>query len=195
MSSRTMLPGVALCSPFEQGDLDNLCGLYAAVNALCVTAAPIRPLSLSEAQHVLNAGVAYLQRRGWLADAVIHGMPLPRQRAVTQHMGKAASRMTGFNITTVPILPARSMLQVHAVLDLVASRLAAGSAVIACFENTLWHYTVIGGVSASRLYLFDSAGLHWIERGSMGICGKGAQARHCVSLASLIDVRTELARS
>lgn len=190
MSSRTMLPGVALCSPFEQGDLDNLCGLYAAVNSLCVTAAPFRPLSPSEAQHVLHAGVAYLQRRGWLADAIIHGMPLPRQRAVTHHMAIVASRMTGFNITTAPILPARSMLHVHAALDLVESRLAAGSAVVACFENTLWHYTVIAGMSASRLYLFDSAGLHWIERRSVEVSGKRRQARHCVSLSSLIQVGT-----
>jgi hypothetical protein len=195
MSNRTMLPGVALCSPFEQGDLDNLCGLYAGVNAVCVTSAPIRPLSPSEAQHVLHAGVAFLQRRGWLSDALIDGMPLLRQRAVTQHMGKVASQMIGISVTAAPILPARSKVQVHAALYLVASRLAAGSAVIACFENTLWHYTVIAGMSASRLYLFDSAGLHWIERRSMGICGKGAQARHCVSLASLIEVRTELARS
>lgn len=190
MSSRTMLPGVALCSPFEQGDLDNLCGLYAAVNAICVTSAPIRPLTPSEAQHVLHAGVSYLQRRGWLADALIDGMPLPWQRAVTQHMGIAASRMTGLSVTATPILPARSTVQVHAILDLIASRLVAGSAVIACFENTLWHYTVIGGMSASRLYLFDSAGLHWIERRSVGVSGKRSQARHCVSLSSLIEVGT-----
>jgi hypothetical protein len=190
MSSRAMLPGVALCSPFEQGDLDNLCGLYTAVNAICVTGAPIRPFSTSEAQRIFHAGVSYLQRRGWLADALIHGMALHRQRAVTQHMGMAASRMTGFNMTVAPILPARSTLSADAAFDLIASRLAAGSAVIACFENTLWHYTVIAGMSASRLYLFDSAGLHWIERRSVGVSGKRSQARHCVSLSSLIEVRT-----
>lgn len=195
MSSRTMLPGVALCSPFEQGDLDNLCGLYAAVNALCVTSAPTRLLRPAEAQQLLHAGVSYLQCRGWLADALIHGMALHRQRAVTQHMGLAASRMTGFTISATPILPARSRLSVDAALDMIASRLAAGSAVIACFENTLWHFSVIAGMSARRLYLFDSAGSHWVERRSIGVVGKGPRARHGVSLASFIDVRTELARS
>lgn len=193
MSSRTMLPGAALCSPFEQGDLDNLCGLYAAVNALCVTSAPTRLLRPAEAQQLLHAGVSYLQRRGWLADALLHGMALHRQRAVTQHVGLAASRMTGFTISGRPILPARSRLSADASLDLIASRLAAGSAVIACLENTLWHYTVISGMSASRLYLFDSAGLRWIERRSFGVSGKRSQVRHCVSLASLIEVGTVLA--
>jgi len=193
MFERTMLPGVALCSPFEQGDLDNLCGLYAAVNAICVTSAPVRLLSPSEAQRVLHAGVSYLQRRGWLADTLIAGMALHRQRAVMQHMGIVASGMTGFHMTVAPILPARSTLLADAALNLIASRLAAGSAIIACFENTLWHYTVIAGMSASRLYLFDSAGLHWIERRSFGVSGKRSQARHCVSLSSLIEVRAVFA--
>ena len=93
-------------------------------------------------------------------------------------------------MTVTPMFPPRSKLQAHAALDLIASRIAAGSAVIACFENTLWHYSVIAGLSASRLYLFDSAGLHWIERRSVGVSGKRSQARHCVSLSSLIEVGT-----
>lgn len=188
MSSRTMLAGVALCHPFEQGDLDNLCGLYAALNALCVTSAPIRPFSTAEAKQVLHAGVAYLQRRKGLSDALIHGMALRRQRAVTQHMAKAAGRVVGLNFAVTPLVPGASKLDDHAALQLIASRLEAGSPVIACLENTFWHYTVISGVSASRVYLFDSDGLHWIERHSFGICDRGSQLRHCVSLASLIEV-------
>lgn len=189
MSSRTKLPGVALCSPFAQGDLDNLCGLYAAVNALCVTSAPIRPFSTAEAKQVLHAGVEYLQRRRWLSDALIHGMALRRQRAVTQHMAKAAERVVNLNFAVTPLVPGAAKLDAHATLQLLAGRIGAGSAVIACLENTFWHYTVISGVSASRIYLFDSDGLHWIERRSFGICDTGTQLRHCVSLASLIEVR------
>lgn len=183
-----MLAGVALCHPFEQGDLDNLCGLYAAVNALCVTSAPIRPFSTAEAKQVLHAGVAYLQRRRWLSDALIHGMALRRQHAVTQHMAKAAERVVDLNFAVTPLVPGAAKLDAHATLQLLASRIGAGSAVIACLENTFWHYTVISGVSASRVYLFDSDGLHWIERRSFGICDRGSQLRHCVSLASLIKV-------
>lgn len=188
MSSRTMLPGVALCSPFAQGDLDNLCGIYAAVNALCVTSAPIRPFSTAEAKQVLQAGIAHLQRRRWLSDALIHGMALRRQRAVTQHMAKAAASIANLNFAVTPLASGAAKLDAHATLQLLAGRIGAGSAVIACLENTFWHYTVISGVSASRLYLFDSDGLHWIERRSFGICDRGSQLRHCVSLASLIEV-------
>jgi hypothetical protein len=188
MSSRTMLPGVALCSPFAQGDLDNLCGLYAAVNALCVTSAPIRPFSTTEVKQVQQAGITHLQRRRWLSDALIHGMALRRQRAVTQHMAKAATSIANLNFAVTPLASGAAKLDAHATLQLLAGRIGAGSAVIACLENTFWHYTVISGVSASRVYLFDSDGLHWIERRSFGICDRGSQLRHCVSLASLIEV-------
>lgn len=188
MSNRTMLPGVALCSPFAQGDLDNLCGLYATVNALCVTSAPIRPLSTAEAKQVLYAGVAHLQRRGWLSDALIHGMSLRRQRAVTQHMAKAAARVTDSDFAVKPLVPGATKITADAALQLLAARITAGSAIITCLENTFCHYTVISGVSTSRVYLFDSDGLHWIERRSFGICDTGTQLRHCVSLASLIEV-------
>jgi hypothetical protein len=188
MSSRTMLAGVALCHPFEQGDLDNLCGLYAALNALCLVSAPIRPLSQAEAKHVLHAGVAFLQRQRCLSDALLHGMALRRQRAVTQHMTKKVEQITHIKFLARQLCPDRSNMAKDAALQLIASRLKAGSAIITCLENTFRHYTVISGVSASRVHLFDSDGLHWIERRSFGICGPKVEARHCVSLTSLIEI-------
>jgi len=188
MSNRIMLPGVALCSPFAQGDLDNLCGIYATVNALCLTSAPIRPLSRVEARHLLHSGVTYLSRRGWLSDAFIYGMALQQQRAVTQHMAKTAARLTDLDFAATPVIPRTPKLNTNAALQLLASSIAAGSAVVTCLENTFWHYTVISGVSASRVYLFDSDGLHWIERRSFGIYRQGCHARHQVPRASLIKV-------
>ena len=188
MSDRTMLAGVALCSPYEQGDLDNLCGLYAALNATCLVSSPLYPLSRSEAMQVLNSGINYLHNRKGLSDALIHGMALQRQRAVTRHMAKAAKRVVDLDFAAKPLVPRTAKLTADAVLQLLAGRIAAGSAVVACLENTFWHYTVFSGVSASRVYLFDSDGLNWIERRSFGICGPACQARHCVSLASLIEV-------
>lgn len=56
MSKLVMLEGVALCRPFVQGDLDYLCGLYSAVNALALIMAPVRPLERSEARHLIQIG-------------------------------------------------------------------------------------------------------------------------------------------
>jgi hypothetical protein len=189
MSNKIMLDGVALCSPFAQGDLDNLCGLYAAVNAVCLVSAPIRPVRRPEAQQLIQAGLTYLERRNGLLDAFLEGMAIQRQRAVTQHVAKAASKTLELSFFAKPLLSAKSTVTTEDALNLIADRIKAGSAVIVCLENTVWHFTTIAGVSDSRAYLFDSDGLHWIERRSFGICGRGSRVRHCVSLASLIEVR------
>lgn len=188
MSNRIMLPGVALCSPFAQGDLDNLCGLYAAVNAICLVSAPFKPVSRYHARKLMRAGVDYLERRKWLSDAILDGMSLSRQRAVTRHLAKTATDLLELAFISAPLLTGKHAVKTDDVLHATARSIAGGSAVIVCLEHTYWHYTVISGVSDSRVHLFDSNGLRWIERRSFGICGRVSQVRHCASLASLIEV-------
>ncbi|MBR2654921.1 MAG: hypothetical protein IKD58_00220 [Loktanella sp.] len=188
MSNKIMLDGVALCRPFAQGDLSNLCGLYAAVNAVCLVSAPIRPVRRPEAQQLLQAGLTYLERRNGLLDAFLEGMAIQRQRAVTQHVAKAASKALELSFFAKPLLSAKSTVTMEDVLKLIAKRIKAGSAIIVCLENTVWHYTVIVGMSDSRMYLFDSDGMRWIERRSLSLCLTRSTSRHCVSRASIIEV-------
>lgn len=188
MSNKIMLDGVALCSPFAQGDLDNLCGLYAAINAVCLVSAPILPVRRSEAQQLLQAGLSYLERRNGLLDAFLEGMAIQRQRAVTQHVVKAASNTLELSFFVKPLLSAKSTVTTEDVLKLIAERIKAGSAVIVCLENTYWHYTIIAGMSDSRVYLFDSDGMRWVERRSISLYQLRSTSRHCVSRASLVEV-------
>lgn len=183
-----MLPGVALCSPFAQGDLDNLCGLYAALNAICLVSAPLKPINRYHARKLLRAGIDYLERRRWLSDAILDGMSLSRQRAVTRYLAKVATDLLEPTFISASPPTGKQAAKTDDMLYAITQRIEAGSAVIICLEHTYWHYTVISGLSASRVYLFDSDGLHWIERRSFGICGRGSQLRHCVSLASLVEV-------
>lgn len=189
MPNKIMLGGVALCSPFAQGGLDNLCGLYAAVNAVRLVSAPIRPIRRAEALHLLQTGIVYLDRRNGLGDAFLDGIAVMRQRAVTQHLAKAASKTLELTFSAKPMLPAKSAVTTPDALKLIAERIKAGSAVIVCLENTYWHYTVIAGMSHSRVYLFDSDGMIWIDQRSFAICGAKVEARHCVSRSSLIEVK------
>lgn len=191
MSDKIMLDGVALCSPFAQGDLDNLCGLYAAINAICLVSAPIRPVRRAEAQQLLQAGLTYLERRNGLLDAFLEGMAIRRQRAVTQHVAQVASKALELSFFAKPLLPAKSTVTTEDVLKVIAERIKAGSAVIVCLENTYWHYTIIVGMSDSRVYLFDSDGMRWLERRSLAVCGPNVEARHSVSRCSLIEVSVD----
>lgn len=188
MSNKIMLDGVALCSPFAQGDLDNLCGLYAAVNAVCLVSAPIRPVRRAEALLLLQTGLTYLKRRNGLLEAFLEGMAIQRQRAVTQHVAKAASKALELTFFAKPLLSAKSTAATEDTLNLIAERIKAGSAVIVCLENTYWHYTIIAGMSDSRVYLFDSEGMSWIEQRSISVCQSCSTSRHCVSRASIVEV-------
>lgn len=198
MSNRTMLPGVALCKPYEQGDFDNLCGLYASLNAIQLVTAPARPISRVDANQLFLSGIDYLNRRKALVDVLEHGMDYRRQHALTRHMAKSASRITGISVTVeqaYPLGKPRDGTQTQTpiqstdqIMSGIAHRLSLGTAVIIELRKTLYHYTVIVGISPSRVILFDSDGLHWIERRSFGICDRGSQLRHCISLASLIEV-------
>lgn len=183
-----MLEGVALCSPYAQGDLDNLCGLYAAINAICLVSAPLHPLRQSQVDRLLAVGIEYLHRRNWLSAAIIRGMELERQRALTQHLAMEAERITDLKFSNAQLFPDRPINSKDAVLSLIEKSIGSGSALVLCFEKTLWHYTVISSLSSSRIYLFDSYGFKWIERRSFEICGSPVKARHRLPLDSIIEV-------
>lgn len=186
---RTLHPGVALCSPYAQGAVDNTCGLYAALNAICLASAPVRSLSMTDARCVMSAGLAHLQRHGWLSSVLIHGMTVQRQRSVMLRMARAAEQTVGgIGVNLSPLLPGRSQLTTEMVLQRISERIATGAAIVACLEKTHWHFTVIAGLSERRIYLFDSDGLQWIERRAFGISAARSQARHCVPRSSLIAV-------
>jgi hypothetical protein len=197
MPERLKLAGVALCKPYEQGDLDNLCGIYAALNAICLVAAPIRPLSRVEAEKVFHAGLRYLERRRGLADTLREGMEYRRQHAVTRHLARSASTIAGASITVEPVFPrgrtrADPQTQMHhQFMSGITERLDHGSALILELRKTWHHYTVIVGISPSRVLLFDSDGLKWVERRAVATTPNCDHRRHFAHPASLLAVTWE----
>ena len=191
MPKRVMLEGVALCSPFVQGHLDCICGLYAAVNALALVAAPIRPLQRDEARELIRIGAEYLQRRQELCDALNFGMEVDRQVEVALHMLKQAERVTGLPITASTPFRGKGRRQGGPSIKALEKKLASGTALMVFLANTLDHYTVVCGVTARRVYLFDSDGNHWLERSAIGMDGRRLGVRHYVPAESIIEVRRE----
>jgi len=198
MPERLKLTGVALCEPYEQGDFDNLCGLYAALNAIRLVMAPTRPISRVDANELFLSGIDYLNRRKALADVLEHGMDYRRQHAVTRHMAKSASRITGISVTVEQVFPsgraragAQPKKHTHTpeeVISGIADWLSLGAPVIFELRKTHHHYTVIAGLSPSRVSLFDSDGLRWVERRALATTPNCTHRRHHVPPASLLAV-------
>ncbi len=197
MPDLVKLAGVALCKPYEQGDLDNLCGLYASLNAISLVAAPIHPLSRKDAEQVFRAGLGYLERRRGLADTLREGMEYRRQHAITRHMARSASTITGASITVEPVFSkgrvrAGTNTQTRQqFMSAIKERLDQGSALIFELRKTWHHYTVIAGLSPSRVLLFDSDGLRWIKRRAVAVTPNCVHQRHYAPPTPVLAVTNE----
>jgi hypothetical protein len=63
--------------PLGQGELDGLCGLYSAINALRLCAASHgRPLDWDQCERLFREGVDYLDAHGRLLHGAYWGMSL-----------------------------------------------------------------------------------------------------------------------
>lgn len=176
-----MLPSTKLAPRFEQGALDCLCGVYAAINALGLVAAPRIIMSDKMALSLMQTAVDYLHQKNHLCSTFMEGMGFGLQFRLTRRLAKAMTEMTGlrFHIER-PLFGQKTCDRQH-LIQAIEQGIMAGSAVMLCLENTYDHYTVVSGCSPSRFYLHDSDGLSWIARGSLGLAKPVYAYRHCIN--------------
>lgn len=177
--------------PFQQGNLDGLCGLYSAVNAICFVLAPHRPMNRAHAGVLFRKGISHLQDRGRLAEAVKHGMRPRWLRQLTQALAWCAQKLTGIKVAVEQPLQLAASPSRQALLDILDSALDRGAVVIVGLENTFSHYTVVCGRNEQRYYLFDSDRLSWIQRESLGVLSTRTTRRHQVHRKAILIVAIE----
>jgi hypothetical protein len=188
-------PGPARLRPFQQGHLDSLCGLYAAVNAIWFVAKPRgQPMRRNQARVLFRRGITHLRDRGRLAKAIKDGMPPKWLWQLTKDLAHCARRLTGVEVTVSRPTPVskpftrQALLQIlDTALDSEATR-AGRTVVIAGLENTYSHYTVMWGRIGSNYMLFDSDRLKWIHRESLGAPSGRTKRRHQVQRKAVLIV-------
>lgn len=178
------LEGAQCSAPYQQGDLDGLCGLYAIVNALHVIRTPGRGMAKREAQGLFVAGLTYLNRRTNLHRYGGDGMPPAMLHRLAVHLAARANQVTGGNVSIKRPVP--RPWKRAALLSTIDNALHRGAPVIIAFEKAHDHYSVIVGSTANRYRLFDSSMLQWIARDSLGI--SKSKRRHQVSAGGLLIV-------
>jgi len=165
-----------------------LCGLYAAINAIRLVAADIKPLSAARTAHLFEYGAEWLHARDLLLAAVTDGMDEDEQYALTQQLAKEAGNMIGVPLfVTRPIHPDESF-QRRRLLAAIDAGLAQEAALIVCLEVTYSHFTVIAGRTTTRYYVHDSNEMKWIGRKSLGVLAAGSRKRHQVSQNAIVQV-------
>lgn len=162
-----------LLSPFLQGDLDNLCGLYSIVNGIRLALAP-KELSKAHSRSLFKKGMQFLEDEE-CGDIVRIGLDAKSWHRVARHMfdhldergladfkcGKAAFRKLPTEINSAA-----------AMIDSAIGRCIP----VAIELKKAWnHYTVVTGIDEEGWVLFDSYGYKRVKRKSLGVAGSGAR--------------------
>jgi len=183
-----MLPGVVGYEPLQQGDLDDLCGLYATINAICIVMAPNRALSDRDVRKLTRAGVRYLDNQQMFRKAFNKGMTGKLHRKLAKHMVQEAQSVTGAPLSMRRLSLVRAEADQGQLIQSIEEALQQGAAVMMGLHNTHDHFTVVVGSSTTRLYLADSDGLHWLPKRHVGPCGGTRPYRHGVCLKEMLAI-------
>lgn len=172
-------------APLRQGDLDSLCGLYAAINAIRLALAKTRLLTSRELRQSFGRGVALLSVRHQLTCSLLVGCEAHDWPALVDAVTGQAARMTG-----VPLICARPLSQTEQpglpnVFGVIEDAIGRGQPVLVTLGGWYDHHTVISGYSAFSLQLFDSANLRRLARGSCRVDDDMARGRHILRPRSL----------
>jgi hypothetical protein len=163
MSARSRL------DPYEQGDFDGLCGIYAIINAARLAIGTTRPDLDEEAwQNLFYALLQAADQSVGVANAAMAGIGTKRIRELLGFASSYLADEHGVRLRHQRAIKRRTRPSLKALMPELADWTAVpGSAVLIGFDGHLNHWTVLRRVTASSLVLFDSSG-H--SRVSIGCC-------------------------
>jgi hypothetical protein len=148
--------GAAAPKPFEQGDLDGLCGVYAVVNAVRLAAHPHRRLSAAECRGLFAALLAELADEGRLRGFVAAGLGNRVLARLLRRAGRWLRKRHGLALEVRRPFAKRDEPGPEKCLRVLAEHLArSGTAAIVGSDE---HWTVVRAVTPKRLLLADSNG-------------------------------------
>jgi len=173
--------------PYIQGDLDNLCGLYSAVNALRLIAEG-RGQRLSElnSQKLFRHGASFLEQQSKLSAAVRFGLSWRLWVKLVGDLTTKAGRMLGGDVLLQQPFTGMDGLNQLIFIANVRAVLRDRKAVLILLRGEYEHFTVISGLTTTRLRLFDSYGYHWVTLASCATMGKVGATRHRIHIPSFL---------
>lgn len=166
----------------KQGDLYELCGAYAIINAIRLSASSEK-MDKRTQRDLAKTALRFLSKREMLQETSLHGMG---SRSFMKLADKLVARAnlvtnTALRITT---LSGTGM----APEEFIKSELSRNAPLCARLKGPFDHYTVISGMTDTRYLLTDSSGLSWINRSSLKIRTGSASARFKIQSKSLFSI-------
>jgi hypothetical protein len=186
-----MLAGADGFEPLQQGHLDSLCGLYAAINGIKIIRATERPLTRCEVKRLLKRGVAELDGKRAFSKSFRKGMGHRRQLKLTKRLAAYASSIDA-QIVAQKMFKENDRPDQAILIDRIEVELRKGRVVVARLRNVHNHFTVIVGMSSTRFYLADSDGLQWLPKRHVGPGDAKRPFRHSLEATELYSLSYQL---
>lgn len=185
-----IIPQAQSLKPFRQGQLDTLCALYSAINAIRIAAGSSRiPFTRYHARLMTEEGLEYLAKnKKQLLSALTEGISNKVRRALIRHLIKYVKTKWGvelefFRPDTRMVSSARSTIIIF-----IEENIRAGNPVCISLNGHHNHYTVISGFNDKSFYLFDSDGLVSINRSLICMQGDMVAPRHRIKPKGVISI-------
>ena len=170
--------------PVQQGSFDRLCGIYSVLNAILW----IDPNSRHLRQRLFDSGLDFLISKNKLNSVMLSGMTRKVWMKVSHRILAERNRLSHDQLELCRISHSRRDSSKATWRD-VADCTDSGWPVLAHLEGAYDHFTVISHVTPKRVVLYDSDGLHWLQRRSCGISGRDASKRFWIKPNSLVALR------
>ena len=185
--SQVLLPGASALTPYEQGHVSSLCGLYSLLNAIQLVLWP-QKLTRKQTRDLFTRGIAHLDAMGVLPEILYDGMAediwLGLGRVLIDH----ASKLSGTRIRRQFIVSRREPLTRRSAISMMKQQLRFGRPVLLILWGAYDHVTVVAGYRSGRLILFDSAGFKWINEVSLGLQHPSSSKCHQLTRTSVITL-------
>jgi hypothetical protein len=180
------LAAASQLQPLRQGDHDNLCGLYSAINAIRLVLFPVHKLGRAETRKLFVHGARLVSERGALLSVLEDGIEEPLWTELCTSLAGEASRLTGVTIKLIFLLDSWPKPSSKAALDRIKRALRVGQPVLVLLHGAYDHCTVAAAITDQRLLLFDSHGFKWVSLANVGISHPRSNRLHQIPTTSAI---------
>jgi hypothetical protein len=150
--------------PFQQGELDGLCGLYAIVNATRIAMSPSNRMKSADCKDFFEFLIACLHKKGMLFTAMTNGMS---PRLVSKLLRQSDHWLkrnfdARLRIKRLHHLKPEAP-RIRVVVALAAHLRQPNTAALVAVECGHAHWSVVRKVAAGSLLMFDSDGMKRIS--------------------------------
>ena len=178
------LPAAQVLKPLQQGSLASLCGLYSIINGIELAALPHYKLRPKHRIQLYARGITTLSKTRRLSAILQAGMSEQLWHELRDALLDEALKVVGCRLRSLEVFTGSWDLANWNALKPIRRSLYRHGPVLVNLRGTYNHFTVIVGWIDTRIILFDSAGMQWIQSTKTGIQHRGSTRRHQIRAKS-----------